>query len=74
MSAEKEKHQFRRGDDKDKSQAILQTNAAFEDRSRQAADADPGVDMRVAPGGQHPVDGIADFLALVFGLGADGLQ
>lgn len=74
MIAEEKEHQFRRGDDKDKSQAILQPNPTFKDRFGQSADTNPRMDMRMAPGGQNPVDGITDFQALALGLGADTLQ
>ena len=74
MIAEKKEHQLRRGDDKDKSQAILQADPTFKDRFAQAADADTRMDMRMAPGCHYAVDGIADFQALAFGFGADVLQ
>jgi hypothetical protein len=66
--ADEEENQFRWCRDKHEGQPVIQTDPAFENRFREAADADAGMRVRPSPVFKNPIDCIADLLTLRLGL------
>jgi hypothetical protein len=63
VTDEKENH-LRRCRDEHECQPVIQADPALENGLGEAAEADPGMRVRVSPAFKNPVDGVADFLTL----------